>query len=251
MLNTGGFNWTSHARTDVGKVRKINEDSVLDHANAGIWVVADGMGGHAAGDIASAAITDALAEIKASADANELINTTENKLLEVNENLIQRAKEYTNHQMIGSTVAVLIAFHSRCFTLWAGDSRIYRARNGQLTSMTKDHCKVEELVDDNLLTEEEAEKYPETNIITRAIGANNNLYLDIDMHDVKTGDRYMICSDGLYKEVTKEEIADLVNQGSPEDACNRLIDLALERGSRDNVTVIVIQADKACPQNTG
>jgi len=243
MLNTEGFNWTSYARTNVGKVRKINEDSVLDHGDAGIWVVADGMGGHAAGDVASNSIVDSIAKINASEDANELVSAVENSLLEVNEDLIQQASERTDRQTMGSTVSVLVAFHKKCFSLWAGDSRTYRVRNGQLQRMTCDHSKVQDLVDDGLITEEEAERHPEANVITRAIGASRNLYIDLDMYDVKAGDRYMLCSDGLYKEVKEEEMADLICQGSPEEACNALVELTLERGSRDNVTVIVIQAD--------
>ena len=243
MLNTEGFNWISYARTDVGKVRKVNEDSVLDHGDAGIWVVADGMGGHAAGDVASRSIVEKLGAIKASADANELINAVENGLLEVNESLLQQAAERTDRQTMGSTVSVMVAFHKKCFSLWAGDSRTYRVRNGRLQRMTSDHSKVQDLVDDGLLNEEEAERHPEANVITRAIGATRNLYIDLDVHDVDAGDRYMLCSDGLYKEVAEEEMADLISQGSPEDACNALVELTLERGSRDNVTVIVIQAD--------
>ena len=243
MLNTEGFNWTSCARTDVGKVRKINEDSVLDLGTEGIWVVADGMGGHAAGDVASQAIVEKLSHIKASADANELINATENGLLEVNNDLIEQALARDDRQTMGSTVSVLVAFHKKIFSLWAGDSRTYRVRNGELKRITSDHSKVQDLVDEGLINEEEAERHPEANIITRAIGASRNLYIDLDMHDVKAGDRYMVCSDGLYKEVMDEEMADLISLGTPDEACNALVELTLERGSRDNVTVIVIQAD--------
>ena len=88
-----------------------------------------------------------------------------------------------------------------------------------------------------------AERHPEANVITRAIGASRNLYIDLDMHDVKAGDRYLVCSDGLYKEVAESEMAELVTTGTPEDACNALVELTLERGSRDNVSVIVIQAE--------
>ena len=244
MLNTEGYHWTSCARTDVGKVRKVNEDAVLDHGDAGIWVVADGMGGHAAGDVASNSIVDRMSQIYATEDANELVDAAENSLLEVNEDLIQQAAERTDRQTMGSTVAVMLAFHKKCFLLWAGDSRIYRVRNNQLKRITYDHSKVQDLVDDGLLTEEEAERHPEANVITRAIGASRNLFIDLDMYDVKPGDRYMLCSDGLYKEVMEEEMVDLITRGSPEDACNALVELTLDRGSRDNVSVIVVQADQ-------
>ena len=249
MLNTEPYQWSSYARTDVGKVRKVNEDAVLDHGDAGIWVVADGMGGHAAGDVASSSIVDRLSQIPATADANELVDAAENSLLEVNEDLIQQAAERTDRQTMGSTVALMLAFHKKCFLLWAGDSRIYRVRNNELKRITYDHSKVQDLVDEGLLTEEEAERHPEANVITRAIGASRNLFIDLDMYDVKPGDRYMLCSDGLYKEVQEEEMVDLITQGSPEDACNALIDLTLERGSRDNVSVIVVQADTTTQDN--
>lgn len=249
MLNNEGYQWTSYARTDVGKVRKVNEDSILDHGDAGIWVVADGMGGHAAGDIASSSIVEHLATIQATADANELVDAAENSLLEVNEDLIQQASERTDRQTMGSTVAVLLAFHKKCFLLWAGDSRIYRVRGNQLKRITYDHSKVQDLVDEGLLTEEEAERHPEANVITRAVGASRNLFIDLDMYDVKPGDRYMLCSDGLYKEVMEDEMLDLISQGSPEDACNSLVDLTLERGSRDNVSVIVVQAEELTQAN--
>ncbi len=243
MLNTEGFSWTSYARTDVGKVRKVNEDSVLDHGSEGVWVVADGMGGHAAGDVASSSIVESMKALKSSEDANSLITEIEQRLLDVNDDLLRQASERADRQTMGSTVVVLVAFHQKIFSLWAGDSRIYRLRNGQLSRITIDHSKVQDLVDEGLINEEEAEKHPEANVITRAIGASQALYIDLDMHDVKAGDRYMLCSDGLYKEVMEDEMNDLIALGSPEDACNALIDLTLERGSRDNVTVIVVQAN--------
>ena len=243
MLNTEAYQWTSYARTDVGKVRKVNEDAVLDHGDAGIWVVADGM------DVASSSIVDRFSQIPATADANELVDAAENSLLEVNEDLIKQALERTDRQTMGSTVAVMLAFHKKCFLLWAGDSRVYRVRNNELKRITYDHSKVQDLVDEGLLTEEEAERHPEANVITRAIGASRNLFIDLDMYDVKPGDRYMLCSDGLYKEVQEDEMVDLITKGSPEDACNALIDLTLERGSRDNVSVIVVQADTTTQDN--
>lgn len=243
MLNTEGFSWTSYARTDVGKVRKVNEDAVLDHGKHGLWVVADGMGGHAAGDVASSSIIESLKQFESSEDANNLVNEIEERLIDVNNDLLRQASERPDRQTMGSTVVVLLAFHQRIFALWAGDSRIYRLRNGQLNRITIDHSKVQDLVDEGLINEEEAEMHPEANVITRAIGASQSLYIDLDMHDVKAGDRYVLCSDGLYKEVMENEIGDLISQGSPEEACNALVDLTLDRGSRDNVTVIVVQAD--------
>lgn len=243
MLNTEGFDWISYARTDVGKVRKVNEDSVLDNGQAGLWVVADGMGGHAAGDVASASIVESLGNIKPSEDADKLVSETEERLMDVNADLVRQALERDDRQTMGSTVAAMLAFQKHCFIFWAGDSRIYRLRDGKLKRLMDDHSKVQDLVDEGLLTEKDAEKHPESNVITRAIGASRSLYVDIDIFDVEAGDRYMLCSDGLYKEVMEDEMGELIGKGTPEDACNSLVELTLDRGSRDNVTVIVVQAD--------
>ncbi len=243
MLNTEGFSWISFARTDVGKVRKINEDSVLDNGPAGIWVVADGMGGHAAGNVASASIVNSLSELKPSEDADALVSEIEQRLLDANSDLLRQAAERDDKQTMGSTVVVLLAFGQKALCLWAGDSRIYRLRDGTLNQLTIDHSKVQELVDEGLITEDEAESHPEANVITRAIGASQRLFIDMDIRDVQQGDRYLLCSDGLFKEVTKNEINELLDRGTPEEACNTLIDLTLERGSRDNVTVIVVEAN--------
>ncbi len=243
MLNTEGFSWISFARTDVGKVRKINEDSVLDNGPAGVWVVADGMGGHAAGNVASASIVNSLSELKPSEDADALVSEIEQRLLDANSDLLRQAAERDDKQTMGSTVVVLLAFGQKALCLWAGDSRIYRLRDGILNQLTIDHSKVQELVDEGLITEDEAESHPEANVITRAIGASQRLFIDMDIRDVQQGDRYLLCSDGLFKEVTKNEINKLLEQGTPEEACNTLIDLTLERGSRDNVTVIVVEAN--------
>ncbi len=243
MLNTEGFSWISFARTDVGKVRKINEDSVLDNGPAGIWVVADGMGGHAAGNVASASIVNSLSELKPSEDADALVSEIEQRLLDANSDLLRQAAERDDKQTMGSTVVVLLAFGQKALCLWAGDSRIYRLRDGTLNQLTIDHSKVQELVDEGLIAEDEAESHPEANVITRAIGASRRLFIDMDIRDVQQGDRYLLCSDGLFKEVTKNEINELLARGTPEEACDTLIDLTLERGSRDNVTVIVVEAN--------
>ncbi len=243
MLNTEGFSWVSFARTDVGKVRKVNEDSVLDNNPAGVWAVADGMGGHAAGNVASSSIVDSLSELKPSDDASAFVNEIEQRLLDANSDLLRRATEREDRQTMGSTVVVLMVFGKKAFCLWVGDSRLYRLRDGALSQITIDHSKVQELVDEGLITEDEAEKHPDANVITRAIGASQRLFVDIDMHNVQQGDRYLLCSDGLFKEVMQHEINELLDQGTPEEACNRLVELTLERGSRDNVTVVVVEAN--------
>jgi serine/threonine protein phosphatase PrpC len=241
-MSAPAFVWESHARSDVGKVRKVNEDSCLDHGDRQLWVVADGMGGHAAGDVASGLIVSTLKEYAAAGTLAERVTDIEERLIAVNSELVRRAMERPDRQTMGSTVVALLAHGPHCLCLWAGDSRIYRLRDGILQRITVDHSKVQDLVDEGFLTEEDAESHPESNVITRAVGAGDLLFVDMDIHEVQAGDTFVLCSDGLYKEVREHEIESLLPGKAPQAAADALVDLTLERGSRDNVTVIVVQA---------
>jgi len=143
---------------------------------------------------------------------------------------------------MGSTVAALLAHGDHCFCLWAGDSRVYRLRGDELKRITVDHSKVQDLVDEGIIDEDDAESHPEANVITRAVGANDELFVDMDIFDVEDGDIYLVCSDGLFKELREPEIAEILAGKPPEQSGQELVDLTLDRGSRDNVTVIVIHA---------
>ena len=237
------LSWNSHGITNVGKVRDHNEDAMLDRADIGLWVVADGMGGHAAGDVASQMIVDALNEIHGDNTLDRCIDEIEDQLTQVNENLIFLAQGGKKRKMIGSTVVLMLAYESYCIYIWAGDSRMYRLRNKQLRQITTDHSQVEQYVEQKLISREEALWHPHGNMITRAVGATNTLFLDMDIQEMQSKDRYMLCSDGLTKHVYDLEFEDMLKKGNAESVCTDLIDMALSRGGEDNVTAIIIDIE--------
>jgi protein phosphatase len=234
------LHWDSASRTDVGSVRKLNEDAVLERVERGIWAVADGMGGHAAGDFASAAVVDALAAISGTPGLGSLVSQARERLEEVNRSLGTEARQ-RGQEMIGTTVVVLMLHGHHGVTLWAGDSRAYRYREGELTRLTRDHSQVEEFVSQGLLTRQQAEKHPASNIITRAIGVADQLELDSRMFELAPGDSFLLCSDGLYRELGDDEISACLAMDDCHQACDALIDRALAGGARDNVSVVVVR----------
>ena len=209
MSESSAFRWLSACLTDVGKVRVLNEDACLELPQAGVWVVADGMGGHDAGELASGMIVDTLRTLSPAPGMNQLLDEVEERLLDVNTRLVREAALRGRNVTIGSTVVVLLACHSQCVCLWAGDSRVYRLRDGRLTRLTRDHSQVEEWVEQGHMLREDAENHPGANIITRAVGADDALHLDSEFHDLRHRDRFLLCSDGLYKELRRGALTHL------------------------------------------
>ena len=237
------FSWNSFGKSDVGKSRKLNEDSMLLRPDAGMWVVADGMGGHEAGDVASKMVVDSLGQVKEGVSLEKYIEDIEKTLISVNEKLIEIAKQGEKQTTVGSTVVVMLAYDKFCAFLWAGDSRLYRIRNKKLTQLTIDHSQVQVYVDQGLISKEEAENHPHSNMITRAVGATENFVLDVDMQEMQHGDRYLLCSDGLTKHIPDVDFEKMLTKGDVEKKCNELIDLTLARGAKDNVTAILIDIE--------
>lgn len=230
--------WKSVAKTDIGTIRKVNEDGFLDTPNVGMWCVADGMGGHAKGDVASKMIVDGLQNIANTHVYPVSPQHVMHELQQVNARLVAMADE--KQAVIGSTVVVLIFDQQNAHCIWAGDSRIYRLRNNKLTRLTQDHSQVEEMVQQGLLTPEEAERHPNANVITRAVGASDELDLDL-VTDVRlVGDKYFLCSDGLNKVMDDTEIESLLVNTPLEAIAPLLIQTSLDRNARDNVTVLVV-----------
>jgi protein phosphatase len=232
------FRWTSAARTDTGCVRQINEDALLDAPERGLWVVADGMGGHAVGDLASRMVIESLSAM----NAHSAIADARAQLLDVNARLRAEAAR-RQVSRIGSTVVLLAARDGACGYLWAGDSRIYLLRRGRLVQLTRDHSHVEELKARGQLTAEEALNHPAQHLITRAVGALDTLDLDEDSVDLRDGDTFLLCSDGLSNEVSEAEIASELAEDDCELAAQRLLEIALSRGGRDNISVVVARAE--------
>jgi serine/threonine protein phosphatase PrpC len=227
------------SRTHVGLQRKINEDSILVDTERGLWAVADGMGGHAAGEVASTMVTDALRCLPNVRDIDELTSEAVNSLRQVNRELIDLAESGGREQTIGTTVVGLaIADGSfRCF--WMGDSRAYRLRGGNLTRISKDHSLVQELVDAGMLRPDEAETHENANLITRAVGAAEVAEVEVVSGDARPGDRFLLASDGLTRVVRDQELAAELERESAERAADRLIEMVLARGAPDNVSLII------------
>jgi protein phosphatase len=242
-MNTTQIGWTSSAKSHVGMVRQINEDACLAQPEQGMWAVADGMGGHLLGDFASKTVIDLLQAIPVAESLSALLEAVRNALQSANRQLRAEAL-LRNAHVIGSTAVVLLIRDDQCACVWAGDSRLYLHREGQLSKVTRDHSQVEELRLAGTLTDEEALMHPARNLITRAIGAADELELDEIGMSVKEGDTFLLCSDGLTNEVMEQEIAAVLMTGDCRQATDTLIDLALRNGGRDNVTVVVVRDEE-------
>ncbi len=200
------------------------------------------MGGHSVGDLASGLIVDALSRPSAPDNLARCLADASERLLSVNQRLRDEAAR-RQVSVIGSTVVALFACDSYCGYLWAGDSRLYLCRQGHLQQLTRDHSQVEELKALGLLTEEEAINHPAQHLITRAVGATDQLELDSNTMAVADGDVFLLCSDGLSNELSAQEMQVALTVADCDVACNALIEAALARGGRDNITAVVIRAE--------
>ncbi|MCZ6830241.1 MAG: protein phosphatase 2C domain-containing protein [Gammaproteobacteria bacterium] len=244
MSDESSWQWVSAGDTNVGNVRKINEDAILDLPQHGLWVVADGMGGHHAGDLASSSIVNALSQISVNDEQAQFVDLVEDHIKRVNYELYTLSKQGGSDSVIGSTVAALVALDGYGVCIWAGDSRVYRLRNFELEQLTVDHSEVEELIAEGALHRSKADGHPGENIITRAVGGEENLNLEMKLVPLKHGDRYLLCSDGLYKDVSADEIGKIMADGNTADVTRNLLACALSRRCADNVSVIAVDFEK-------
>jgi serine/threonine protein phosphatase PrpC len=236
--------------SETGKVRKENQDACLDLPELGLWIVADGMGGHQAGEVASRTIIEHCQQTSEPHDLKSFISEVQRRLLEVNQSLIEMAREIrsqqNNNATIGSTVVVFLAYGKQCAYLWVGDSRIYRFRKTRLEQLTRDHSMAQYYIDTGAMTPEDAYQSNMANALTRAVGANEELMIDLKIDEIQDGDIYLLCSDGLYREVSEADMTQLMSRG---DDCytttKNLLDSALNNGARDNITVSVVQIKDA------
>jgi serine/threonine protein phosphatase PrpC len=229
---------SSHA-THPGARRSYNEDRFVDRPDLGLWAVADGAGGHQAGDVASGMIVAALEAIPPGLNAQAVLAEIRTRIDDVHARLLEESRRRGPDVMIASTAVVLCARGTHYACLWAGDSRAYRLAEGQLEQISHDHSLVQELVDAGQITPEAAEHHPNANIITRAVGATDGqaLVLDKATDELRPGEKLLLCSDGLTKSLPESDIAALLGRA---DAADRLIAAALANQARDNVTVVVI-----------
>lgn len=236
------LNYHGFGLSVVGLKRKLNEDAILQRNDAGLWMVADGMGGHSAGDVASQALVAALAKIPSSDDLEYFSEQVASSLHSVNRQLIQMAQTRGYGQIIGSTIVILLISGKQFRYLWAGDSRLYRFRQGELEQLSLDHSLYNESISQGLSPLDGSLEQGRGNIITRAVGADSQLQLDYGQGEIMDGDMFILSSDGLDKELTHADIAQFCSLESAEAITRNLIHEAEQRGGRDNISVIVVKA---------
>lgn len=228
--------------THAGTKRPSNQDAYLLRAEIGLWVVADGAGGHGGGEVASARVVEELRRLPVGLSSGELLACTRDALLAANASLREEARARGPGAMLASTVVALLVRGGHFACLWAGDSRCYLWRNGYLTRLTRDHSMVQELVDAGQLSEERAAHHPHANVVTRAVGADDELALDKVTGQVMSGDLFVLTSDGVAKDLGDAAIAAaLIAGGDGQGLADSLIALAMAAGSTDNVTAVVVR----------
>ncbi|MBO9499379.1 MAG: serine/threonine-protein phosphatase [Novosphingobium sp.] len=228
-------------RTHVGLKRKLNEDSVLGLPDKALWAVADGMGGHEAGEVASAKVVEALSELPDGQHPEQQAGLAVKALTRVNQELIDLGHEGIEHKTIGSTVVGLSIGDGQYRCFWAGDSRAYRIRDGGIVQITRDHSLVQDLIAAKMLEPEDAESHPNANVITRAVGAAEELKVDTVGGVAFHGDIFVLGSDGLTRLVSQIEILAALYSKPIEDAADALLAKVLERGAPDNVSFVIVR----------
>ncbi|MEM6973788.1 MAG: PP2C family serine/threonine-protein phosphatase [Pseudomonadota bacterium] len=237
-LASGGLRYS--AKTHIGAVRKLNEDAIIALPELGVWAVSDGMGGHAAGDFASQAITGQIATLIPGLSPAELMHATREAIMDAHVEISTEAHR-RGGVTIGATVVALIVSGEHFVCLWVGDSRLYRLRDGELEMLSHDHSLVAELVEAGQITWAEAEKHPKANAITRAVGVGHELEIDKRRGDALPDDRFLLCSDGLTRYADEDMLRHVLMTTPVETVCDRLIRVALRGGGADNISAIVIQ----------
>lgn len=244
--------------TDIGRKRQKNEDSYLVNDKIQLYVVADGMGGHAGGEFASKIAVstveeiikgnDAPVEIKQSYFQGKSQESEEGKLkraiTQAGSKIVQRAIEDPDLRGMGTTATVLYFDDSKAYVAHVGDSRAYCVRNAEIIQITEDHSLVNEQLKSGLITEQEAKTHQLKNIITRSVGVQEEVEVDTIVWGVMTEDSYLLCSDGLSNMIQNHEILAYINRYPTEEAARKMVDLANERGGDDNITLILVKVLK-------
>jgi serine/threonine protein phosphatase Stp1 len=230
--------WCSVARSDIGKVRKRNEDAVLDCPRRGLWAVADGMGGHQRGDVASQMIVTHLAELPENGSFDERVIAVRQCLHWLNRRMTQELTLTSDrvNSIMGSTVVALLIEGDRGACVWAGDSRCYLLRDGRLHQLTRDHSLLEQLINEQQMTPEQAHQQPNARALTRAIGAMEQLKLEVLELEVCPGDVFLLCSDGFYQGLDENLLRDAMSL----DSLHAVFDEVRDGSARDNLTAVVI-----------
>ncbi|MEI4485658.1 protein phosphatase 2C domain-containing protein [Frigidibacter sp. MR17.14] len=235
-----GYRLEGAGATDIGCQRSRNEDSFLLNPEAGLWLVADGMGGHAAGDVASRTITEAMAGLDPAPTPERQHAAFHARLDAAQDAILQHSRELGGVP-VGATMAALLIHGLGFACIWAGDSRVYQLRDGVLRQVTTDHTEAEALVQAGTLSRAEADRWPRRGLVTRAVGIAPDRATEVVAGFLAPGDTFLLCSDGLTEHVTDPEIAQILAALPPESACTMLIEQTLARGALDNVTAVVVR----------
>ncbi len=241
--------------TDIGRKRQKNEDSYLVNDKIHLYIVADGMGGHAGGEFASKIAVSTVEEIIKGEDVPKNVKESyfndpsqegeESKLrraiAQAGNKICQKATEDPELRGMGTTATVLFFDDCKAYVAHVGDSRAYCIRSGTISQITEDHSLVNEQLKSGLITEKEAKTHQLKNIITRSVGVQEEVEVDSIVWNVQNGDHYLVCSDGLTNMVQNHEILEIVLKFDTEESARRLVDLANERGGDDNISLILVQ----------
>lgn len=239
--------------TDVGRKREKNEDSLLVNADLGLFMVADGMGGHLGGEYASRiavkTVEETLVQLvqdpEATLATDSIFDRTDSgELLKyalrvASQRIYEEACRNTNLRGMGTTAVALFIRDGKGYIAHVGDSRAYLVKNGEIRQLTADHSLVAEQLRAGFITEDELKHHKFKNIITRSVGFQNEVEIDLLIRDLEAGDRFLLCSDGLTNLVEDPDLHKIVSKNQPKEACKKLIDLANKRGGDDNVTVVI------------
>jgi len=254
--------YIASARTDLGCVRKNNEDSFLAEPERGLFIVCDGMGGHAAGEVASALAVKTISDhLAAQEDARRRFATDDseelsNELMRVVEEAVQTAGRAIYHQArsspeqagMGTTCSVIVLSGKKGILAHVGDSRVYVVRNKALYQLSEDHTYVAEQVRRGAMTREQAAKSKKGNVLTRALGPVESMQVDMMLFDVDRDDRFLLCSDGLHNHFKDStELLRLLVEGSTDSSADRAVQIARDRGGEDNITLVVVEAQDVAP----
>lgn len=251
---------TYEAVSDVGRKRKGNEDSVFVNPESKLFVVADGMGGHAAGEVASSIAVDSINEFVCATGGDEEItwpfgldesisydgNRLKTAVRFANRKVLEVTKEKTEYEGMATTVAAVLVDGATANLAHVGDSRIYLVRAATLSQLTSDHSWVNEQIQSGIISAEQARSHPLRNVVTRALGGRTDLQVDMQSREMDAGDILLLCSDGLTNMLPDDEIESLVNQaaGDVKRAARDLVDAANARGGEDNITVLLIKFEE-------
>lgn len=240
------FRFSCYGLTHTGLVRDHNEDSFACVPEQQLWLVADGMGGHSSGDFASQTLAEQAKKFVRQDSLEHSIQLLEENFLGAHQTILDETARRRGQATIGSTLVSLFAWNDLAFVLWAGDSRAYVLRDRQLIRLTEDHSLVEELVRMGQLDADKAEEHPASNVVLNAVGIENNLYLDLEYSRIHDQDLFLLCSDGLFKDLNDDKIQNILNEQASnlEQACAKLLEAALEAGGSDNCTVVLVRAEQ-------